>query len=285
MDEQVRFTPEEIRALWANKELDMDLLRKMHPDDQKVAQAIFNSGDYSNKNGQPASTGQQVAAAGRIAKENPLQTAGLATLLATPLAATGALTAGASSLAGELPTMAKVAGYTGLAALGTKLGIPASAMEAVALYMGMKGGMGKMTKGAPGVAAEAESVEQALINKGINPANAGMAARGEKFPTPARRSVVQPPAPSNLGNDALDVEKKIFGPQGSEAATFGARPPAYSPNVSTGASVDDILEMLTGSSHGQGTPDGSPIMYHGSDGPSTRSSVDKLKRATRRSPK
>jgi hypothetical protein len=283
MPQQVRFTPEEIRALMASGELPMDLIRKMHPDDQKVAQAIFNSHDYSQTDGHPASVPEQLAHIGSQVKNHPLAAAGMGAALAVPLATTGALGMGASAIAGELPMMAKVAGYTGLAALGAKMGIPASAMEAVALYMGMKG-MGKGA--APAAAKEAETVEQALANKGINPVNAGMAARGEKFPVPARRSPVPPVAtPGGLGNEALDVEKKIFGPQGSEAATFGARPPAYSPNVSTGATMDDILEMLTGSSHGAGTPDGSPIMYHGESGPATRSSVDKLKRATRRSPK
>jgi hypothetical protein len=154
--------------------------------------------------------------------------------------------------------------------------------------------MGKMTGSA--APAEAMTVEQELAKKGINSANVGRSTPVQtRLPTDTdpvilnlkRRSPVQPPVatPGGLGNEALDVEKKIFGPQGSEAATFGARPPAYSPNVSTGATMDDILEMLTGSSHGAGTPDGSPIMYHGESGPATRSSVDKLKRATRRSPK
>jgi hypothetical protein len=142
MPQQVRFTPEEIRALMASGELPMDLIRKMHPDDQKVAQAIFNSHDYSQTDGHPASVPEQLAHIGSQVKNHPLAAAGMGAALAVPLATTGALGMGASAIAGELPMMAKVAGYTGLAALGAKMGIPASAMEAVALYMGMKG-MGK----------------------------------------------------------------------------------------------------------------------------------------------
>jgi hypothetical protein len=194
MPQQVRFTPEEIRALMASGELPMDLIRKMHPDDQKVAQAIFNSHDYSQTDGHPASVPEQLAHIGSQVKNHPLAAAGMGAALAVPLATTGALGMGASAIAGELPMMAKVAGYTGLAALGSKLGIPASAMEAVALYMGMKGGMGKMTGSA--APAEAMTVEQELANKGINSANVG---RSTLFKLAARRDTdpcnLEPEAP------------------------------------------------------------------------------------------
>lgn len=76
------------------------------------------------------------------------------------------------------------------------------------------------------------------------------------------------------------VEKSIFGPQASEAATFGARPPAYPSNVSTQESFQDLLDRVLGSSRAGGAK--YPLMFHGPDGPAMRSSVEKAKRAPKR---
>jgi hypothetical protein len=69
-------------------------------------------------------------------------------------------------------------------------------------------------------------------------------------------------------------------PGGNNAPRPGA---AYSDNVNTQSSTDELTELLTGSSHPKGG-DPTPIRYH-DDKEGLRKSVDNLKRKTESKPK
>lgn len=69
---------------------------------------------------------------------------------------------------------------------------------------------------------------------------------------------------------------------GADKFLFGRPQGAYSGNVNTQPSFDDLLEMITRSSS-EGAP--SPLKYHESAPKDMRKSVDALKRTVRRQPK
>jgi hypothetical protein len=267
----VRFTPDELKELIDSGELTYADIMKMHPDDHKVAKEL-----YIQSHNKDAESAINLLAGGQATSMIPgiggLAKKGLE--MAVPY----------GKMAGQ--SLAALAGYEAGSWGLKKLGLPNSISEMLPLMFMMQHGGKGAAAAAP---AEAASVEEALIKQGINPRNAGMAARGEKFPNPGKPVAPRAPAPVpplvNGGEQALDVEKRIFGPQGGEAATFGVRPPPYPPNVKTGASMDDIMEMLTGSSHGQGTAEGTPIIYNPAE-KATRNANDRLKKKTaRRTPK
>lgn len=255
---QVRFSPQEMAEVV--DQITVDDLMKMHPADRKLFEQISGKRlEVDKEGGMHLSDSNSTGAMVGNALGMGATTAG-AGILAAP--AVAAATPAVSAWAGAHPVLSFGAGTLALEGL-KKLGVPSAVTTPLETMMGLKTMLKSMGSGA--ASAGVADVEQELIKQGINPRNAGMAARGERFATakpglaggpihgPSETGHYSPLDPTELAIRSaakeaplspLDVERKIFGPQGSEAAIFGARPPAYPPNVSTGANTEEIAELL-----------------------------------------
>jgi hypothetical protein len=162
----------------------------------------------------------------------------------------------------------------------------ASAIEAAMGFKMMMGGGAKGAAGA-GSAAELETLEQQLAKQGINPKNAGMAARGEKFPPPLTNGSQGGPMKPSLADDETLMEQTGRGVQNDfkgPATIVKQRPyedinlrDAYPRNIKTESNSDDLLELLTGSSHNRGEGP-TPMQFNDKDLRNTLDRINRLKR-------
>lgn len=132
----------------------------------------------------------------------------LATLGLPAKAAIGGVNGAINMAKGAASNMGYAAGMGGLAAILHKLGVPSEVITAVTIgsSLGRRGGAAK----AEGAALD---TEKELIKQKINPVNAGMAARGEKFPPPTPPANYVP-KPSPVAAKNVTREPSLSGEAG-----------------------------------------------------------------------
>jgi hypothetical protein len=162
--------------------------------------------------------------------------------------------------------------------------MPSEAKTALLFGLGLKGG--SKGKAAPtAVASEEAMIREQLAKQGYRPELIEeVVARSKGLSMPPREGPPRPPIQlQKPGADDI-AENVKRGVQNDFRGRVSIQPQgAYSPNVSTESSLDDIIEMLTRSSS-SGQP--SPMMFHDSAPQGMRQSVDKLKRnVARRKPR
>jgi hypothetical protein len=287
MGEQVRFTPDELKYLVKSGRL-REVMGKLHPDDARVLDQIQTGdmeGDFGALPKALAGLGVGVAA-GALAPE---VTAGGILTKALPYGK--AAGHGIATLAGM------EAGSWGL----KKLGMPNSLSEMLPLMVMMTMGGGKGGGAATaeaGALSEAQKLEKELLARGISPQAASQAesytarrAAGQSASAarPAAYNPVERVAPQMSDDLAEQVGRGVqndfrgpvsIQPQQKQWEDINLRD-AYPSNISTETPFDQLVEMLTGSSHGRGTSP-TPVRYND---PSLRNSVDRLKKkVARRTP-
>lgn len=250
MDQQTpdRLTTDEIRALIEAKQISQENLGSLNLSmgERKEAYEMLKDPDMAGVMGNvgiPMLLGGAIGAAAKFG---------------------GPLMEGAGAIASKIAPKAVRGLITGV---GAKMGAPSAA------YFAGKEAEGWLARAlGKGAAAEAVPAERAAVRRVTPP----FADRVSQFDEVAEQ------VPRGVQNDfkgRVSIQPGAgSGPLAAEERVFGAAPTgAYSPNVSTGASVDDIADMLTGDLSRQGR---TPVMYHGEDGPRLRRSIDTLKSQT-----
>lgn len=278
----IRFTPTEIKELVASGEMTADDIKLLHKDDQLVAvqeiakastgvdpqalaQGFSGMGPKADgvakvASGAAQALGPLAQAAGQFAKNNASAVGGVAGTVIGGLAHHpiwgGRLGSGLGKVAqkmmgGQTPPAAPKSppAFSGTGA-GTPASIPSTGFSR------------------PSPAAQSASPAQsALVPSGA----------------PPRTGYPKLTPPEKSGVDLL--ERAVNGGVQDDFARGGTRvnirkpaEGAYSPNVSTESSWDDILEMILGTARTGQTP----LKYHQSAPPNMRHSVDALKKQTSR---
>lgn len=236
----VRFTPDEIQALIASKELTASDIQAMHPDDQKVWKAIMSTQGTSD------------APPGVFDRTTEQKLGGAAMMGGGALAAAPALGVSAAipSLSGALSGSGQMiktgAGMYAVSKAGDLLNLPKDLTNMLMLSLGLKGSGGaKAVTGAaegaiPGALSAAERA--GLVKQGYSPEMISKieasAAAGPQMPT-ARRS-----APSAVPSTPSTPGTGFF----SEPPSFKASPGASlkRPSSMHSNDISEIEERVKG---------------------------------------
>jgi hypothetical protein len=273
MDEKL--TPQEIQALVASGELTVADLKLLDKQEQRVAFDLLMTKDAESLMPMIAGMGGSGMAVEGATNIGRAMAGGLKGLASHLPSADGAIEAGKAAL----PGVVRAAGWKmgmpmaggGLASwLQARFGRPGAARPA-----GLGGaGRGPKLPSSPPAEMSATggqgSAGPRVMNTGATPKGFSLTA---PKPAPRGPDITRAKSMEDVAERVVDRGVKVEG--------LGAGP-AYTPNVDTQTSLDEILELILRSSS-TGSP--SPLMFHSSAPAGMRSAVDGLKRqVSRRSP-
>lgn len=230
MSDQIRFTPDEIKALLRQSDIPItDLMPRMHPDDRKLAVDIFNSGDYGDPGLSPGD--QAIKNAG----EHPGAAAMFGAGAAVPLATGGAIGAAGAAVPGIARTAGGIASLGGtmwgIGKLGNILHMPSELTNMLQLGAAFAGNGSRGSGSAP---APVNSVEQELE---------ALKARGRKISTGTMPEANLPPL-----SERMFKRPQVERPQ--EAILGGDRTPVVGgvphpeANVPRSGTMEEINDLV-----------------------------------------
>lgn len=290
--------PDQIKKLIDSGKLTPEHIALFTPQEKAVYDKLSQEAASNSTEGMsPSAIYNRVTTRGKkVLTEHPL---GVATAIGGAALGGGlasGLGGGLTSIGSKIVPYGKMAGQ-GLgmavgAGVGTellkKIGIPSSMADLIVLTTMLGAGRGK-----PGMATAEEAgaltaAERAgLAERGYTDPNllrkieqAKLARQPQTKIEPSKFARRKPEVSSSMLDEA---ERNVFGSGGAaaESRAFGTKPPPYPSNISTGATMDDIAEMITRSSS-TGAP--SPLMVHNGD-KELEAAIRKVKNIKRRAPK